>query len=136
MIHQVKSTMLVTLWVFIGIEGASVYSSRAANRADVGRATLLGFAGALAIYVLVSLLARGLMTQAELAGLKVPSMAGVLEAVVGALGCGLDQSRPDRLGRRGLPGLDPALRRDPLCLRQGRHLPEMVRGRERQRARR
>ena len=29
---QVKSTMLVTLWVFIGIEGASVVSARAARR--------------------------------------------------------------------------------------------------------
>lgn len=28
---QVKSTMLVTVWVFIGIEGASVYSARARN---------------------------------------------------------------------------------------------------------
>ena len=88
-IEQVKSTMLVTLWVFIGIEGASVYSSRAANRADVGRATLLGFAGALGMYVLVSVLARGLMTQPELAGLKVPSMAGVFDAVVGPWGAAI-----------------------------------------------
>lgn len=88
-VDQVKSTMLVTLWVFIGIEGASVYSSRAARRSDVGRATLLGFVGALAIYVLVSLLARGLMTQPELAGLKVPSMAGVFESAVGAWGAAL-----------------------------------------------
>jgi amino acid transporter len=28
------------VWVFIGIERASVYSARAANRADVGRATV------------------------------------------------------------------------------------------------
>jgi len=87
--EQVRSTMLVTLWVFIGIEGASVYSARAANRADVGRATLMGFAGALAIYVLVSLLARGLMTQPELAGLKVPSMAGVFDSVVGSWGAAI-----------------------------------------------
>jgi arginine:ornithine antiporter / lysine permease len=87
--EQVRSTMLVTLWVFIGIEGASVYSARAANRADVGRATLLGFAGALGIYVLVSLLARGLMGQAELGALGVPSMAGVFEPVVGSWGAGL-----------------------------------------------
>jgi len=87
--EQVKSTMLVTLWVFIGIEGASVYSARAANRSDVGRATLLGFAGALAVYVLVSLLSRGLMTQPELADLKVPSMAGVLESVVGSWGAAI-----------------------------------------------
>ena len=86
---QVKSTMLVTLWVFIGVEGASVYSARAANRADVGRATVIGFLGALAIYVLVSLLATGIMTQSELAGQKVPSMAGVLASVVGPWGAAL-----------------------------------------------
>ena len=78
-LEQVKSTMLVTLWVFIGIEGASVYSARAARRADVGRATVIGFLGALGIYVLVSLIATGVLSQPELAGLKVPSMAGVFE---------------------------------------------------------
>ena len=88
-LHQVKSTMLVTLWVFIGIEGASVYSARAARRADVGRATVIGFVGALGIYVLVSLLSTGILTQPELAGLKVPSMAGVLEPLVGPWGAAL-----------------------------------------------
>jgi arginine:ornithine antiporter/lysine permease len=88
-LHQVKSTMLVTLWVFIGIEGASVYSARAARRSDVGRATLIGFAGALGIYVLVSLLSTGILSQPELASLKVPSMAGVLEPLVGAWGAAL-----------------------------------------------
>ncbi|HLY65264.1 MAG TPA: basic amino acid/polyamine antiporter, partial [Chloroflexota bacterium] len=87
--NQVQSTMLVTLWVFIGIEAASVYSARAANRADIGRATLVAFAGTFAVYVLVSLLARGVMTQAELAGLKVPSMAGALESIVGPWGAAL-----------------------------------------------
>jgi len=83
---QVKSTMLVTLWVFIGIEGASVYSERAAKRSDVGRATVIGFLGALGIYVLVSLLSTGVLSQSELAGLQVPSMAGVLEPIVGRWG--------------------------------------------------
>lgn len=87
--HQVKSTMLVTLWVFIGIEGASVYSSYAAKRSDVGTATVIGFAGALTIYVLVSLLSTGILTQKELAGLPVPSMAGVLESLVGRWGAAL-----------------------------------------------
>ncbi len=86
---QVQSTMLVTVWVFIGIEGASVYSARAANRADVGRATVIGFVAALAIYVLVSLLATGILSQPELAGLKVPSMAGVFEPLVGSWGAAL-----------------------------------------------
>ena len=42
---QVKSTMLVTLWAFIGIEGAVVLSGRAKTPQSVGRATILGFAG-------------------------------------------------------------------------------------------
>jgi arginine:ornithine antiporter/lysine permease len=88
-VDQVKGTMLVTLWVFIGIEGASVYSARAARRSDVGRATVIGFIGALGIYVLVSLLATGVLTQPELAGLKVPSMASVFESLVGPWGAAL-----------------------------------------------
>src|SRR6185436_19087109 len=88
-VDQVKSTMIVTLWVFIGIEGASVYSAHAAKRSDVGRATVIGFLGALTIYVLVSLLATGILTQKELAGLPVPSMAKVLESLVGPWGAAL-----------------------------------------------
>jgi arginine:ornithine antiporter/lysine permease len=87
--QQVKSTMIVTLWVFVGIEGASVYSEHAAKRSDVGRATVIGFLGALAIYVLVSLLSTGILAQKELAGLPVPSMAGVLEGLVGPWGAAL-----------------------------------------------
>lgn len=83
---QVKSTMLVTLWVFIGIEGASVYSGRAESRRDVGRATILGFLTALAVYMLVSLLSMGVMNQSDLASLKNPSMAGVMEQLVGPWG--------------------------------------------------
>ncbi len=86
---QVKSTMLVTLWVFIGIEGASVYSGRALKRTDVGTATVLGFLGALGLYILVSMLATGVLSQSELAGLKVPSMAGVFESLVGPWGAAL-----------------------------------------------
>lgn len=87
--HQVRSTMIVTLWVFIGIEGASVYSARAAKRSDVGTATVIGFLGALTIYVLVSLLSTGILTQKALAGLPVPSMAGVLESLVGKWGAAM-----------------------------------------------
>lgn len=83
---QVKGTMLVTLWVFIGIEGASVFSGRARERSDVGFSTMAGFLICLVLYAMVSLLAYGVLPQAALAGLKNPSMAGVLEQVVGAWG--------------------------------------------------
>ena len=85
-LDQVRSTMLVTVWVFIGIEGASVYSARARKREDVGRATLIGFLICLLLLMAVSLLSLGIFTQPELAGLKNPSMAGVLEKAVGTWG--------------------------------------------------
>ena len=85
-LDQVKSTMLVTVWVFIGIEGASVYSARAKNREDVGRATVLGFLICLVLLMSVSLLSLGIYTQPELAALKTPSMALVLEKAVGSWG--------------------------------------------------
>ncbi|WP_347484754.1 arginine-ornithine antiporter [Vandammella animalimorsus] len=83
---QVKSMMLVTVWVFIGIEGASVYSARAQTRSDVGKATVLGFIGVLLLLVMVNVLSAGVMSQPELAKLKNPSMAYVLAHVVGAWG--------------------------------------------------
>ena len=79
---QVKSTMLVTLWAFIGIEGAVVVSSRARSQRDVGRATLLGFLGCLAIYAALSLLPFGRMSQHELSQLANPSTAPLLTDVV------------------------------------------------------
>ncbi|WP_457281534.1 arginine-ornithine antiporter [Polaromonas sp. P5_D5] len=85
-LDQVKSTMLVTVWVFIGIEGASVYSARARQRKDVGKATVIGFLICLALLMAVSLLSLGIFTQPELAGLKNPSMASVLEKAVGTWG--------------------------------------------------
>lgn len=86
---QVRSMMLVTVWVFIGVEGASVCSARAERRTDVGRATLLGFVFTLALMVSVSLFSLGVMSQPELARLKNPSMAHVLAHVVGPWGAAL-----------------------------------------------
>ena len=85
-LDQVNSTMLVTVWVFIGIEGASVYSARARRREDVGRATVVGFLICLLLLMSVSLLSLGIFTQPVLAGLKNPSMAAVLEGAVGTWG--------------------------------------------------
>lgn len=86
---QIKSTMLVTLWAFIGIEGAVVMSNRAKTPGAVGKATLLGFIGCLAIYILLSLVPYGYMHQAELAGIPNPSTAGILEQVIGKGGAWL-----------------------------------------------
>src|SRR5690242_18954228 len=52
---QVRGTMLVTVFVFLGVEGASVYSRHAARREDVGRATLLGFLAVFAVFASVTI---------------------------------------------------------------------------------
>jgi arginine:ornithine antiporter/lysine permease len=83
---QVRSTMLVTVFVFIGIEGASVYSRYARRREDVGTATVLGFLGVLCLLVMVTLLPYGMLDRTQLAAMRQPSMAGVLEAAVGTWG--------------------------------------------------
>jgi arginine:ornithine antiporter/lysine permease len=85
-LKQVKSTMLVTLWCFIGIEGAVVVSGRAKNKKDVGKATMLGFLGSLVVYAAISIFSFGIMNQPALAGLKDPSVAYVLEQIVGQWG--------------------------------------------------
>ena len=85
-VEQVRATMLVTVFVFIGIEGASVYSRYAKERSDVGAATILGFIGVTSLMVLVTMLPYAVLARAEIAGMRQPSMAGVLEAVVGHWG--------------------------------------------------
>lgn len=87
--EQVKSTMLVTLWAFIGIEGAVVMSKHAKSPRTVGTATFLGFIGCLVVYVLLSLLPFGVMSQEQLAAVPNPSTAGILEALVGKWGAWL-----------------------------------------------
>jgi arginine:ornithine antiporter/lysine permease len=83
---QVRATMLVTVFVFLGTEGASVYSRYAQKRSDVGTATILGFLGVTSLLVLVTLLPYAVLPRAEIAGMRQPSMATVLEAVVGPWG--------------------------------------------------
>jgi arginine:ornithine antiporter / lysine permease len=84
--EQVRKTMLVTVFVFIGIEGASVYSRYAKKRSDVGAATIIGFVAVTTVMVLVTLLPYSVLARAEIAGMRQPSMAALLEAVVGHWG--------------------------------------------------
>ncbi|WLI77264.1 amino acid permease [Kosakonia sp. H02] len=84
--EQVKNTMLITLWVFIGVEGAVVVSARARNKHDVGRATLLAVLAALTVYLLVTLLSLGVVARPELAEMRNPSMAGLMVKLLGSWG--------------------------------------------------
>ena len=84
--EQVKATMLITVFVFLGIEGASNYSRFAKKREDVGTATVVGFLGVLALFASVSILSFGVMPRAEIQALSQPSVGGVLAAAVGNWG--------------------------------------------------
>lgn len=81
--NQVRGTRLATVFVFLGVEGASVYSRHAERREDIGRATVLGF---LSVFASVTIVSYGILPMAEIAELRQPSMAAVLEAAVGTWG--------------------------------------------------
>jgi arginine:ornithine antiporter/lysine permease len=85
---QVRATMLTTVFVFLGIEGATVYSRYARKRQDVGKATLIGFLGVLALFTSVTIFSYGILSRAELEHLRQPSMAGAMQSVVGYWGLG------------------------------------------------
>ena len=78
--------MLITMFVFLGIEGASVYSRYAKRREDVGRATVLGFLSVLEHLRTVTLLSYGVLPRRISPSARQPSMASVLESVVGSWG--------------------------------------------------
>lgn len=86
---QVKATTSATVWSFIGVEGAVVLSGRARRTSDVGKASLTGFLGILAIYVMVAVLSMGVMTTRELAALPNPQMASILQVAIGPWGAWL-----------------------------------------------
>ena len=83
---QIKNTMLYTVWVFLGIECATVYATRARSLVYVSRATMLGFTITMLLLVCVSVLSLGVVPQEQLAAMKNPSMAGVMAAAVGPWG--------------------------------------------------
>ncbi|MFP4747352.1 basic amino acid/polyamine antiporter [Pasteurella multocida] len=83
---QVKNTMLITLWVFVGVEGAAVLSAHAQKRSDVGLATVLGIVIALILYVAITVLSLGILPREMIANMPNPSMAGLLEHMIGSSG--------------------------------------------------
>lgn len=84
--EQVLKTTYTTVWIFTGIEGAVVISARAKNTATAGKATELSFLALFVLYVLISVLSMGIMPRAQLAELPNPSMAALMEYIVGPWG--------------------------------------------------
>lgn len=83
---QAKNSLLVTVWLMLGIEGAFVMSNRARRKSDAIHATVAAFVCLALVYLFISLLPYGVMTRAQLAGLGQPAMGAVMGKLVGGWG--------------------------------------------------
>lgn len=84
--EQIKGSLMTMIWVFIGVEGASVMAHRAKTRKEAEQASTIGFILLVLIYVLISILPYGTLTRAQLASAGQPALGYVLKSVVGAWG--------------------------------------------------
>lgn len=83
---QIKGCVMAMMWVFVGIEGATMMAGRAKKKSDAGRATIIGLLALLAIYVVVSFLPYGYLTQNELLEVNHPALLYLFESMTGPLG--------------------------------------------------
>ena len=84
--HQIMGTLLITMWSFIGIEGASVVSHRAKRPSDAGKATIIGIIVLLVVYIGASILPYGYMPYTEVAALDKPAVLWVFNKMLPGVG--------------------------------------------------
>ena len=84
--EQIKETMLVTVWVFLGVEGAIVISSRAKNKKAVGHATIIGLFFTMFLYIIVTFITLAAIPREVVVAMPNPSLAYALEFLIGKCG--------------------------------------------------
>jgi arginine:ornithine antiporter / lysine permease len=82
---QVNHAAINTLWAFIGVESAVVFASRAKKQSDVKRATILGLSISIAIYIGISTLVMGMLSQDTLIHSEKP-LIDAIATVLGPIG--------------------------------------------------
>lgn len=85
LLGQLNHAAVVTLWAFVGIESAVVFSARAKRGKDVKTATVLGLIVATIIYLGITVLVMGTLSQAQLLHSQKP-LVDALAAVLGNSG--------------------------------------------------
>ncbi|MGN7356630.1 amino acid permease [Paenibacillus sp. SAF-054] len=85
LLSQINGAAVATLWAFIGVESAMVFAARARNKQDIRRATIAGLLISLVLYVGISILTMGLLTQEQLTASANPLVDGIT-AVLGPVG--------------------------------------------------
>jgi arginine:ornithine antiporter / lysine permease len=82
---QINNAAVATLWAFCGVESAMIFASRAKKQTDVRRATIVGVLITLAIYIGITVLVMGMLTQDTLMNSEKP-LIDAIEAVLGPIG--------------------------------------------------
>jgi arginine:ornithine antiporter/lysine permease len=85
MLSQVNAAAIATLWAFIGVESAMVFAARARRKQDIRRATITGLLISIVLYVGISILTMGLLTQDQLMASQNPLVDGI-STVLGPIG--------------------------------------------------
>ncbi|MCJ8013511.1 amino acid permease [Paenibacillus sp. KQZ6P-2] len=85
LLSQVNAASIATLWAFIGVESAMVFAARARRKQDIRRATIAGLLIAIVLYVGISILTMGLLTQDQLMASQNPLVDGI-STVLGPIG--------------------------------------------------
>lgn len=83
---QITTALASTIWVYVGVEGALIYSARAKNKSDASKAIVTSYIVIAVSYLLLTFLTFGALSQADVAGMEIPALAGILEAVTGKWG--------------------------------------------------
>lgn len=84
--EQIKGCMMVMMWVFVGIEGATTMAARAKKKSDAGKATIIGLISLLSIYVVVSILPYGYLPLSKLQTMKHPVLLYLFKEMTGPIG--------------------------------------------------
>jgi arginine:ornithine antiporter / lysine permease len=82
---QINHAAVATLWAFCGVESAMIFASRAKRKIDVKRATIVGVLITLAIYIGISMLVMGMLSQDALIASDKP-LIDAIETVLGPIG--------------------------------------------------
>ena len=85
LLGQLNGAAIATLWAFIGVEAAVMLSNRAKSQSDVKKATITGLIIAIAIYVGITLLTMGALSQEELQQSQKP-LVDALQVAIGTKG--------------------------------------------------
>lgn len=81
---SVSSAIAITLWAFVGLEGATVAGGNIKNpEKNIGRSTIIGILFVALIYIVITVLAIGAMDQGSLAKSSAP-LADIINNTTGA----------------------------------------------------